>query len=155
MDNLEKYFDYNGVSPDCSDNSEKNTLTTLSSTSSTTSTLTAAHHARGLVVAYLRKLSVTLGGSTSTHPGVRKLILKTYDFDDIGNTAKTSNARGLDNNSTTSTSSTTAAPTAAHPTKAKFSSSRSQLSFIFTTPDARGLRCEQSSCISLTSNKKL
>jgi hypothetical protein len=32
-----------------------------------------------------RKLSATLGGSTSTRPGVRKLILKTYDFVDIRN----------------------------------------------------------------------
>jgi hypothetical protein len=34
----------------------------------------------------LRKLSATLGGSTSTRPGVQKLTLKTYDFVDISNT---------------------------------------------------------------------
>jgi hypothetical protein len=56
-----------------------------------------------------------------------------------------------DNNSPTSTSSTTAAPTTPHPIKAKFSSFKSQLSFTFATPDTRGLRHEQSSCISLTS----
>jgi hypothetical protein len=55
-----------------------------------------------------------------------------------------------DNNSTTS-SSTTAAPTAPHPIKAKFSSSKSQLSFTFAATDTRGLHHEQSSCISLTS----
>jgi hypothetical protein len=62
----EKYFDYNGVSPDCSDNPEKSISTTSSSTSSTISALTAACHARGLVIAHSRKLSATLGGSTST-----------------------------------------------------------------------------------------
>jgi hypothetical protein len=48
-----------------------------------------------------------------------------------------------------------AAPTAAHPTKAKFSSSKSQLSFTFAATGTRGLCREQSSCISLTSKKKL
>jgi hypothetical protein len=43
------------------------------------------------------------------------------------------------------------APTAPHPIKAKFSSSKSQLSFTFATPDTRGLRHEKLSCISLTS----
>jgi hypothetical protein len=76
----EKYFDYNGVSPDCSDNPEKNTSTTSSSIASTT-----AYHAWGLVVAHSRKLSATLGGSTSTRPGVRKITLKTCDFVDISN----------------------------------------------------------------------
>jgi hypothetical protein len=76
----EKYFDYNGVSPDCSDNPKKNISTTSSSTSSTT-----ACHARGLAAAYSRKLSVTLGGSTSTRPGVRKITFKTCDFIDISN----------------------------------------------------------------------
>jgi hypothetical protein len=55
-----------------------------------------------------------------------------------------------DNNSPTSTSSTTAAPTMVHPIKAKFSSSKSQLSFTFAAPDTRGLRHEKSSCISFT-----
>jgi hypothetical protein len=44
-----------------------------------------------------------------------------------------------------------AASTMPHPTKAKFSSSNSRLLFTFAAPDTRGLRCEQSSCISLTS----
>jgi hypothetical protein len=35
----------------------------------------------------LRKLSATLGGSTSTRPGVRKITLKTCNFVDISNTA--------------------------------------------------------------------
>jgi hypothetical protein len=33
----------------------------------------------------MRKLSATLGGSTSTRPRVRKITLKTYDFIDIDN----------------------------------------------------------------------
>jgi hypothetical protein len=77
-------FDY---SPYSSDKSKKNISTTSSSISSTTSALTAAHHARGLAVVHSRKLSATLGGSTSTHPGVRKLILKIYDIG-INNTRK-------------------------------------------------------------------
>jgi hypothetical protein len=32
-------------------------------------------------------IPTTLGGSTSTRPGVRKITLKTYDFVDISNTA--------------------------------------------------------------------
>jgi hypothetical protein len=44
-----------------------------------------------------------------------------------------------------------AAPTTSHPIKAKFSSSKSKLSFTFTAPNTRGLRHEKSSCISLTS----
>jgi hypothetical protein len=55
-----------------------------------------------------------------------------------------------DNNSTTS-SSTTAAPTTPHLIKAKFSSSKSWLLFIFVASDPRRLRYEKSSCISLTS----
>jgi hypothetical protein len=39
----------------------------------------------GLAAAHSRKLSATLGGSTSTHPGVRKITLKTCDFVDISN----------------------------------------------------------------------
>jgi hypothetical protein len=39
----------------------------------------------GLIVARSRKLSATLGGSTSTRPGVRKITLKIYDFIDISN----------------------------------------------------------------------
>jgi hypothetical protein len=38
-----------------------------------------------LVVTHSCKLSATLGGSTSTHPGVRKITLKTRDFVDISN----------------------------------------------------------------------
>jgi hypothetical protein len=64
---------------------EENISTTSSSTSSTTSTSTAAYHAQGLIAAYSRKLSATLGGSTSTRPGVQKIILKTYDFVDVSN----------------------------------------------------------------------
>jgi hypothetical protein len=45
-----------------------------------------ACHARGLVIAHPCKLSATLGGSTSTRPGVQKLTLKTYDFVHISNT---------------------------------------------------------------------
>jgi hypothetical protein len=52
-----------------------------------------------------------------------------------------------DNNSTTSTTVTTP-----HPIKAKFSSSKSRLLFIFVAPVTQGLRHEKSSCISLTSN---
>jgi hypothetical protein len=63
----DKYFDYNDVSPERSDNPEKNTSTTSSSTSSTAAS-TAACHARGLIIAHSRKLSATLGGSTSTRP---------------------------------------------------------------------------------------
>jgi hypothetical protein len=42
-------------------------------------------YAWGLAVARSRKLSATLGGSTSTRPGVRKIIFKTCDFVDISN----------------------------------------------------------------------
>jgi hypothetical protein len=38
-----------------------------------------------LVIAHSRKLSATLGGSTSTRSGVRKITLKTCDFIDISN----------------------------------------------------------------------
>jgi hypothetical protein len=87
----------------------KDISTTLSSTSSTPSggafipedyvrvdyiridfvmfwtTSTAAYHARGLAIAYSRKLSAMLGGSTSTRPGVRKITIKTCDFINISN----------------------------------------------------------------------
>jgi hypothetical protein len=63
-----------------SDNLKKNTSTTSSSTSAT-----ATCHARGLTVAYSRKLSTILGGSTSTRPEVRKITLKTCDFIGISN----------------------------------------------------------------------
>jgi hypothetical protein len=43
-------------------------------------------YARGLAVVHSRKLSATLGGSTSTRPGVRKFTLKICDFVDISNT---------------------------------------------------------------------
>jgi hypothetical protein len=46
-----------------------------------------------------------------------------------------------------------ATPTTQHQIKAKFSSSKSQLSFNFAAPDARGLRHKKLSCISLTSKK--
>jgi hypothetical protein len=65
---------------DCAKQPKENISTTSSSTAST-----AACHARGLAVVHSRKLSATLRGSTSTRPGVRKLILKTYDFVDISN----------------------------------------------------------------------
>jgi hypothetical protein len=42
---------------------------------------------------------------------------------------------------------------AAHSIKAKFSSTKSWLSFTFAAIDTRGLRLEKSSCISLTSKK--
>jgi hypothetical protein len=144
-----------------SDNSKKNILTTLSSTSSTTSSSTAACYAWGLAAVHSRKLSTTLEGSTSTHLWVRKLILKTCDFVDMSNKTNPNSARGLDNNFASDRgcdSMTTtrlplqldyAAPTMAHPIKAKFSSSKSQLSFTFAAPDTRGLRHEKSSCISL------
>jgi hypothetical protein len=80
----EKYFDYNDVSSDYSDKSEKNTSTTSSSTSSTAAS-TADCHARGLAAAHSRKPSATLGGSTSTRPGVQKITLKTCDSVDISN----------------------------------------------------------------------
>jgi hypothetical protein len=60
---------------------EENISTTLSSTSST-----AACYAWGLTAAHSRKLLGTLGGSTSTRPGVQKITLKTCDFIDISNT---------------------------------------------------------------------
>jgi hypothetical protein len=61
---------------DCVDNSEKifrllhsdYFKKNASTTSSTTSASSAAYHARGLVIAHSRKLSATLGGSTSTRP---------------------------------------------------------------------------------------
>jgi hypothetical protein len=120
---------------------EKNILTTLSSTSSTTPTSIMACHVRGLAV-HSRKLSATLGGSTSTRPGVRKITLKTYDFVDISNATIPTVLGG---------STTTSPPivivilrqqldyvivdyavlTTPHPIKAKFSSSKSRLSFTF------------------------
>jgi hypothetical protein len=147
---------------DRADNLEKNTSTTSLSTSSTTSALTAAHHVRGLVVAYSCKLSATLGGSTSTRPWVRKLILKTYDFIDISNATIPTALGG-----STRTSPPIVivilrqqldyviidydTPTTPHPTKAKFFSSKNRLLFTLVAPDTRGLRQEKSSCISLTS----
>jgi hypothetical protein len=93
---------------------------------------------------------------------VQKLILKTCDFVDISNATIPT---------TLGDSTTTlhpimivilqqqlnyvivdyAAPTTPHLIKAKFSSSKSQLSFTFAATDTRGLRHEKSSCISLTS----
>jgi hypothetical protein len=89
--------DYTGELSGCSNNSKKNIPTTLvgqfegknilttSFSTSSTAASTAACHARGLVITHSHKLSATLGGSTSTHPGVRKLTLNTYDFIDISN----------------------------------------------------------------------
>jgi hypothetical protein len=39
----------------------------------------------GLAIAHSRKVLATLGGSTSTRTGVRKITIKTYDFIDISN----------------------------------------------------------------------
>jgi hypothetical protein len=93
---------------------------------------------------------------------VRTLILKTYDFVDIGNATITTALGG----STTTLPPIVdtilrqqldyvivnyAAPTTPHPIKAKFSSSMSQLLFTFAAPNTRGHRHEKSSCISLTS----
>jgi hypothetical protein len=80
-----------------------------------------------------RQSQQVLGGSTTTSPPIVVVILRQqldyifaiFDY---------------------------AAPMTAHPIKAKFSSSKSQLS-TFATPNTRGLRHEQSSCISLTSKK--
>jgi hypothetical protein len=58
-----------------------------STTSASTISPIVACHAWGLVVAHLCKLSATLGGSTSSCPGVRKITVKTCDFIDISNTA--------------------------------------------------------------------
>jgi hypothetical protein len=41
---------------------------------------------RALIVVHSRKLSATLGGSTSTRPGIQKITIKTCDFVDISNT---------------------------------------------------------------------
>jgi hypothetical protein len=146
------------------DNRKKNISITSSSTSSTTSVSTAACYARGLTIAHSRKLSATLGGSTSTRPGVRRITLKTCDFIDISNTTIPTTLGG----STTTLPPIVVvilrqqldyvivnytAPTTPHPIKAKFSSSKSRLSFTFAATDTRGLRHEQSSCISLTSKK--
>jgi hypothetical protein len=76
-----------GELPKLRGQSEENSLTISSLISSTISASTAACHARGLVIVHSRKLSVTLGGSTSTRPWVRKLIVKTCDFVDINKTA--------------------------------------------------------------------
>jgi hypothetical protein len=90
-----------------------------------------AYHARGLAVAHSRKLSATLGGSTSTRPGVSKIILKTCDFINISNTAIPTTLGG----STTASPPIVvvilrhqldyAAPVTPHPIKAKFSSYKS------------------------------
>jgi hypothetical protein len=151
----------------CADNLEKNILTTRqllgqleenTSTTSASSASTATCNAQGLAVARLRKLSTTLGVSTLTRPGVRKLTLKTRDFIDINNATIPTALGG----STTTLPPIVimilrqqldyvivdyAAPTTPQPIKAKFSSSKSQLSFTFAAPDTRGLRHEQSPCI--------
>jgi hypothetical protein len=89
-----------------SDNSEKNILTTLSSTSSTT-TSTAACYARGLVIMHSHKLSSTLGGSTSTRPGVRNITLRPTISSTCKQHGDPNNARGLDNNFASDCDSTT------------------------------------------------
>jgi hypothetical protein len=96
-----------------------------------------------------RKLSATLGGSTSTRPGVRKITFKSYDFVDISNATIPTALGG-----TTATLPPIvimilrhqleyvivdyAMPTTPHPIKAKFSSTKNQLSFTFAAPDTRG-----------------
>jgi hypothetical protein len=111
-----------------------------------------------------RKLSATLGGSTSTRPGVQKIMLKNCDFVDIRNVTIPT---ALGGSTTTSPPIVDtilrkqldyvivnyAALTTPHPIKAKFSSSKSRLLFTFVAPNTWGLRYEQSSCISLTSKK--
>jgi hypothetical protein len=93
---------------------------------------------------------------------VRKLTFKTYNFIDISNATIPTTLGG---SKTTSPPIVImilrqqldyvivdyATPTTPHQIKAKFSSSKSQLSFIFAAPNTRGLRHEKSSCISLTS----
>jgi hypothetical protein len=93
---LEKKIDY---SPSYSDNPKKNISTTSSSRSSTAASAVPCH-TRGLVVAHSRKLSATLGGSSSRtcanyrqRSGARRRALAQT----IGN------ARGLDINSPRST----------------------------------------------------
>jgi hypothetical protein len=114
-------------------------------------------NARGLAAAHSRKLSATLGGSTSTLPGVQKITLKTCDFVDISNATIPIALEG----STTASIVILrqqldyvivdyAAPTTPHPIKAKFSSSKNRLLFTFAAPDTRGLHHKKSSCISLT-----
>jgi hypothetical protein len=89
----------------------------------------------GFIIAHSRKLSATLGGSTSTRPGVRKFTLKIYDFVDISNATIPT---ALGGSTTTSPPIVVvilrqqldyviidyAAPTTPHPIKAKFSSSK-------------------------------
>jgi hypothetical protein len=92
---------------------------------------------------------------------VRKITFKTNDFVDISNATIPT---ALGGSTTTSPPIVIvvlrlqldyvivdyAAPTTLHQIKAKFSSSKNRLLFIFTAPDTRGLRREKSSCISLT-----
>jgi hypothetical protein len=95
---------------------------------------------------------------------VRKITFKTCDFIDISNATIPTALGG----STTPSPPIVivilrqqldyvivdyAAPTTPRQIKAKFSSSKNRLLFIFATPDTRGLRHEKSSCISLTSKK--
>jgi hypothetical protein len=84
--------------PDYADNSKENISTTMACRLTARTTrrkkyfdyfvfkiVDCGYHARGLVVAHSRKLSATLGGSTSTRPGVWKITLQTCDFIDISN----------------------------------------------------------------------
>jgi hypothetical protein len=112
------------------------------STTSSSRSSTAAYHARGLAAAHSRKLSATLGGSTSTRSRVWKLTLKTYDFIDISNATILT---ALGGSTTTSPSIVIvilrqqldyvivnyAAPTTPYQIKAKFSSFKSQFLFTF------------------------
>jgi hypothetical protein len=115
-----------------------------------------------LAAMYWRKLSATLGGSISTHPGVWKITLKTDDFIDISNptilTALGGSTSAFPPNVVVILRQQLdyviidyAVPTTLHPIKAKFFSSKSRLLFTFAATDTRGLRHEKSSCISLTS----
>jgi hypothetical protein len=85
---------YSGESLDCIDNLEKNISTTRRANRTTRRKifwlLRLQHHRLRLATlgglpSRTRALSATLGGSTSTCPWVRNLILKTCDFVDISN----------------------------------------------------------------------
>jgi hypothetical protein len=122
---------------------EENILITWLLTSSTTAS-TVACQVWGLIDVHSCKLSATLGGSTSTRPGVRKIVLKSQDLQFcwhqqhgdptvLGGSTKTLSPivvvilrQQLDY-----VIIDYAAPTTRHPTKAKFSSSKNRLSFNF------------------------
>jgi hypothetical protein len=149
----EKKIDY---LPSYADNSKKNILTTSSSTSSTAES-TATCHARGLS-------SSCTGANYRQRSGTRHQLAPECDFVDISNATIPTTLGG---STTTSPLIVVvilrqqldyvivdyAAPTTPHLIKAKFSSSKRRLLLTIAAPDARGLRHEQSSCISLTSKK--